>query len=117
MEIIRNLIAEHTVLYNSIIELIFVTNIVLIGIVCVKHIFEINLTVKINPLNYILWNIGAIATFLLLYYVKIIGVNHQSILLISFTWNKLFVNLHDKLNDNNSPVQSGINGLKDMLRK
>ena len=88
------------------IELFIITNFVLIGLYSLKMVFNIKMIFELTFRNYMFWNIGAIITFILLNYLNIIEVNHQSIILVSFTWNKLFINIKNKfdnVSDKNKP--------------
>ena len=59
--------------------------------------------------DYIFWVIGSLITYHLLYFLKIVPFNIQSIIIVSFIWTKLI------LDNYNSLTKKNLNKEKDLL--
>ena len=72
---------------------------VLLANVSLKKLFSIDLFkfTDNNFLNPLFWVIGCTSTYLILYSMKIISYNLQSIFIVCFMWNILLKNTFDKL--------------------
>jgi len=88
---------------NKICFIIIITSIcstiVLLANFSLKKLFEIDLF-KIttnNFLNPLFWVVGCTSTYLILYSLKIISYNLQSIFIVCFVWNILLKSTFDKL--------------------
>ena len=96
IENITDYILAHETLFNGIFELVIISIAISVVMYCIQIIFDNENYKKITFKKSLFWLIGSVITFILLSYLNIVNINHQTIVLVAFTWHDLFLNIKDK---------------------